>query len=61
MIPEDSPPYSADPATGPYPEPDGSSPHLPTLFPDYLFSLDLRYTSPTHLLLLSVGLPYRDS
>jgi hypothetical protein len=33
MEPEGSLPYSQDPATGRYPEPDESSPHLPTLFP----------------------------
>jgi hypothetical protein len=33
MEPEGSLPYSQQPAAGPYPEPDESSPHLPTLFP----------------------------
>jgi hypothetical protein len=32
MEPECSLPYSQEPATGPYPEPDESIPHLPTLF-----------------------------
>jgi len=31
--PESSLPCSQDPATGPYPEPDVASPHLPTLPP----------------------------
>jgi len=33
MDPEGSLPCSQEPATGPYPKPDGSSPHLSTLFP----------------------------
>jgi hypothetical protein len=33
MEPESSLPSSQQPATGPCPEPDESSPHLPTLFP----------------------------
>jgi hypothetical protein len=33
MEPEDSLPRSQEPATGSYPEPDASSPHIPTLFP----------------------------
>jgi hypothetical protein len=33
MAPEGSLPYSQQPATGPYPEPDESSSHLSTLFP----------------------------
>jgi hypothetical protein len=37
MEPEGSLPYSQQPATGSYPEPDESSPHLPTLFPKDLF------------------------
>jgi hypothetical protein len=32
MEPESSLPYSQRPATGPYPEPDASSPQPPTLF-----------------------------
>jgi hypothetical protein len=32
MESEGSLPYSQQPVTGPYPEPDASSPHLPTLF-----------------------------
>jgi hypothetical protein len=31
MEPKSSLPYSQGPATGTYPEPDESSPHLPTL------------------------------
>jgi hypothetical protein len=31
--PESSLPCSQQPATGPYPEPDASSPHIPTLLP----------------------------
>jgi hypothetical protein len=38
MVPEDSLPCSQEPATGPYPEPDKSSPHPPpTLFVDAKF------------------------
>jgi len=33
MEPGGSLPYSQDPATGPFPEPDESSPHISTLFP----------------------------
>jgi hypothetical protein len=33
MEPEGSLPRSQKPTAGPYPEPDESSPHLPTLFP----------------------------
>jgi hypothetical protein len=33
MEPEGSLPFSQDPATGPYPEPDASTLHFPTLFP----------------------------
>jgi hypothetical protein len=33
MEPEGSLPYSQQPATGPYPEPDESTPHPPTSFP----------------------------
>jgi len=33
MESEGSLPYSQQPTTDPYPEPDASSPHLPTLFP----------------------------
>jgi hypothetical protein len=32
MVLEGSLPRSQEPATGPYPEPDASSPHIPTLF-----------------------------
>jgi hypothetical protein len=32
MEPEASSPYSQQPSTGPYPEPDKSNPDLPTLF-----------------------------
>jgi hypothetical protein len=37
MEPEGSLLCSKQTATGPYPEPDASSPHLPTLFPYYPF------------------------
>jgi hypothetical protein len=33
MEPEGSLPYSQEPATGPYPEPDVSGLHLPIVFP----------------------------
>jgi hypothetical protein len=33
MEPAESLPRSQDPAIDPYPEPDETSPHLPTLFP----------------------------
>jgi hypothetical protein len=33
MEPDGSLPFSQGSATGPYPEPDASSPHLPTMFP----------------------------
>jgi len=33
MEPEDSLPCSCEPANDPYPEPDASTPHPPTLFP----------------------------
>jgi len=33
MEPEGSLPCQQQPETGPYPEPDASSPHLPTIFP----------------------------
>jgi len=33
MESEDSLSFSQDPDTGPYPEPDETSPHLPILFP----------------------------
>jgi hypothetical protein len=33
MEPEGSLPLSQQPATGPYPEPDASSSHLPTRYP----------------------------
>jgi hypothetical protein len=33
MEPEGSLPCSQQPAIGPHPEPDASSPHFPTLFP----------------------------
>jgi hypothetical protein len=35
MEPEGSLPLSQEPTTDLYPEPDESSPHLPTLFPHY--------------------------
>jgi hypothetical protein len=44
MVPAGSMSSSQDPATGPYPEPDESSPHPPTLF------------SPMYRLILSSGL-----
>jgi hypothetical protein len=37
MEPESSLPCLQGPTTGPYPEPDASSPQLPTLFPQDLF------------------------
>jgi hypothetical protein len=37
MESEGSLPYSQEPATGPCPEPDASSPHPPTLFPKDTF------------------------
>jgi hypothetical protein len=39
MEPEASLLCSLQPATGPWPEPDKSSPHLPTLFPYDPFSV----------------------
>jgi len=36
MEPEDSLQCSQEPATGPYPQPDASSPHLPTWLSSYL-------------------------
>jgi len=33
MEPESSLPFSKEPATCPYPEPDGYSPHPPIIFP----------------------------
>jgi hypothetical protein len=33
MKPKGSLLFSQEPATGPYPKPDASSPHLPTLYP----------------------------
>jgi hypothetical protein len=37
MEPEGPLPYSQEPATGPYPEPDKSTPHFPILFPEDMF------------------------
>jgi hypothetical protein len=52
MEPKGSLLYSQDPATGLYPQPDTSSPHLPTLF-----RLILILSSHLHLGLLSSLLP----
>jgi hypothetical protein len=37
MEPEGSSPFSQEPATGPYLEPNESNPHPQTLFPEDLF------------------------
>jgi hypothetical protein len=42
MEPEGSLPYSQQPDTDPYPEPDESSPYLPTLFPEDPASYPMR-------------------
>jgi hypothetical protein len=44
--PEGSLLYFQGPATGPYPEPDESNPHLPILFPEDPFYVD--YQLPFH-------------
>jgi hypothetical protein len=70
MEPDGSLPCSQQPATGPYPEPDASTPHLTTLFPKIHSNVILPFTLvslfpsgfPTKILyaLLMVAYPCRD-
>jgi hypothetical protein len=43
MEPESSLSLSQEPATGPWPDPDNSSPHLPTYFPKVHSNISFTY------------------